>query len=242
MTFGPATYGLSLAAGLLSTLSPCVLPILPLVIGAALGAHRLGPLALAAGLVVSFTVVGLFVATIGYGLGLDSEWFRILAALMLIGFGLILLSDRLQSRFSSATSALSAFGHHALSQLRLQGLGGQLFVGLLLGLVWVPCVGPTLGAASALAAQGRDLPQVALVMVLFGLGAALPLLVLGTLSRSVLARYRGQLFMVGRVGKTILGVILLAFGLLIVFGLDKRLEAFLVAHSPGWLTELTTRY
>jgi len=242
MSFGLTTYGLSVAAGLLSTLSPCVLPILPIVIGAALAAHRLGPLALAAGLVLSFTVVGLFVATIGYELGVDSEWFRTLAALMLIGFGLILLSDRLQARLSSATSAFSAWGNHALSKVRLQGLGGQLLVGLLLGLVWAPCVGPTLGAASTLAAQGRDLPQVALVMVLFALGAALPLLVLGAVSRTALLRYRGQMLAVGRAGKTALGVILLAFGLMIVSGLDKRFEAFLVEHSPGWLTELTTRY
>jgi cytochrome c-type biogenesis protein len=233
MTFGLATYGLSLAAGLLSTLSPCVLPILPIVVGAALGAHRLGPFALASGLILSFTVIGLFVATIGYELGVDSEWFSTLAALMLMGFGLILLSDRLQARLLSSTSALSAFGNHTLSRVRLQGLGGQLCVGLLLGLVWAPCVGPTLGAASALAAQGRDL---------FGLGAAVPLLVLGVGSRTALLRFRGRVLAVGRAGKTALGVILFVFGLMIVTGLDKRFEAFLVEHSPGWLTELTTRY
>jgi cytochrome c-type biogenesis protein len=202
----------------------------------------LGPFALAAGLVLSFTVVGLFVAAIGYELGLDSEWFRTLAALMLMGFGLILLSDRLQARLSTATSVLSAFGNHALSRIPLQGLGGQLCVGILLGVVWAPCVGPTLGAVSTLAAQRRDLPQAALVMVLFGLGAALPLLVLGAVSRTVLLRYRGQVLAVGKAGKMAMGVILVAFGLMIVFGLDKRLEAFLFEHSPGWLTDLTTRY
>lgn len=242
MTFGVATYGLSLAAGLLSTLSPCVLPILPIVIGAALAAHRLGPFALAAGLALSFTIVGLFVATIGYELGLDGESFRTLAALMLIAFGLILLSDRLQARFSNAMSALSALGNGTLSQVRPHGPGGQLLVGLLLGVAWAPCVGPTLGAASTLAAQGRDLPQVALVMALFGLGAALPLLVLGAVSRAALLRYRGQMLALGRAGKAALGAILLAFGLMIVSGLDKRFEAFLVEHSPAWLTELTTRY
>jgi predicted sugar kinase len=79
-------------------------------------------------------------------------------------------------------------------------------------------------------------------MVLFGLGAALPLLVLGAVSRTALLRFRGQMLAVGRAGKTALGVILLAFGLMIVSGVDKRFEAFLVEHSPGWLTELTTRY
>jgi hypothetical protein len=78
--------------------------------------------------------------------------------------------------------------------------------------------------------------------VLFGLGAALPLLVLGAVSRSALLRFREHMLAVGRAGKAALGVILLALGLMIISGLDKRLEAFLVEHSPGWLTELTTRY
>ena len=64
------------------------------------------------------------------------------------------------------------------------GLAGQFAVGLLLGAVWSPCVGPTLGAASLLASQGKDLPQVALTMVVFGIGAAVPLILLGLLSRA----------------------------------------------------------
>ena len=242
MAFGLATYGLSVVAGLLSTLSPCVLPILPIVIASALAAHRLGPFALALGLVLSFTVVGLFVATVGYELGIDSEWFRASVALILMVLGAILLSDRLQARFASLTASLSALGNHALSRVRLQGLGGQLCIGLLLGVLWSPCVGPTLGAVSTLAAQGRDLPQVALVMLLFGTGASLPLVVLGAVSRTALLRHRAHLLALGRVGRRALGGILLVFGLVILSGLDKRLEAFLVQHSPGWLIELTTRY
>ena len=242
MTFGVATYGLSLLAGVLSTLSPCVLPILPIVIGAALAVHRLGPLALAMGLVISFTVVGVFVATIGYQLGLDSEALRALAAAMLIAFGLILISDRFQVRLSKATSRLAALGNQALTKIGSRGLASQLCIGLLLGVVWSPCVGPTLGAALALAAHGSGLPQVALIMVLFGVGAALPLLVLGTVSRTVLLRYRAQVLGVATSGKITLGIILLGFGLMIVSGMDKRLEAYLVAHSPRWLTEVTTKY
>jgi len=242
MTFGVATYGLSLTAGVLSTLSPCVLPVLPIVIGAAVSVHRFGSLALAVGLIFSFTVVGLFLATIEYQLGLDSEWLRYLAALMLMAFGLILLSGRLQARLSNATSAISALGNRAVTNVRVQGLSGQLCVGLLLGVVWTPCVGPTLGAALALAAQGRDLARAAFSIALFGVGAALPLLVLGALSRSVLLGYRARMLAVGRAGKIALGVVLLALGVMTFSGLDKRVEAFFVAHSPGWLTELATRY
>jgi len=76
MSFGPTTYGLGLLAGALSTLSPCVLPLLPVLLAAAAGAHRWGALALGAGLALSFTLVGIFLATLGASLGLDPDTFR----------------------------------------------------------------------------------------------------------------------------------------------------------------------
>src|SRR5262245_20334733 len=123
-----------------------------------------------------------------------------------------------------------------------QGFGGQFTLGLLLGAVWVPCVGPTLGAASLLASQGRDLAQVAIVMLSFGIGAAVPLVLIGVLSRNALARWRGRLLTVGSIGKTVVGVALVAIGLLISTGLDKPLETKLVELSPQWLTDFTTRF
>jgi len=71
------TLGLAFLAGILSILSPCVLPLLPIVLGTAQAEHRLGPVALAAGLAVSFTAIGLFVATIGFAIGLDTDVFRV---------------------------------------------------------------------------------------------------------------------------------------------------------------------
>lgn len=91
--------GLALLAGVLSTLSPCVLPLLPVVIGTAIGEHRHGPLALAAGLALSFVAIGLFVATIGFAIGLDQEVFRSAAAVLLIAVGGLLLLPRLQGNW-----------------------------------------------------------------------------------------------------------------------------------------------
>jgi cytochrome c biogenesis protein CcdA len=103
-------------------------------------------------------------------------------------------------------------------------------------------VGPTLGAASILAAKGEDLGQVALTMLAFGVGAALPLMVLGFVSREAMMRWRGRLMEAGKGGKMLLGVLLVAVGLLVATGADKKVEAFLVEASPDWLTDLTTRY
>ncbi|MEP6609812.1 MAG: cytochrome c biogenesis protein CcdA [Burkholderiaceae bacterium] len=242
MELGPGSYGLGFLAGVLSILSPCVLPLVPIVVGTALAAHPLGTLALSLGLALSFTGVGLFVATIGFAIGLDAEWFRNIAAVLLVGFGVILLSASLQQRFAGATTALGTYGDQWLRRLRIEGLGGQLVVGLLLGLVWAPCVGPTLGAAATLASQGQTLSQVALVMAVFGIGAALPIAVIGSASRRLFTNSRGTLLRIGVYGKYLLGGLMVLLGLAILVGWDRSLEAYLVEISPDWLTELTTRF
>ena len=115
-------------------------------------------------------------------------------------------------------------------------------VGVLLGAVWSPCVGPTLGAASLLAAQGQNLPQVAATMFAFGIGAALPLLLLGLLSREAMASWRNGLMSAGQFAKAGLGILFIAIGVLVITGFDKSIETVLVAASPQWLTDLTTRF
>jgi cytochrome c-type biogenesis protein len=237
-----ATLGLALLAGVLSVLSPCVLPLLPIVLGTAASAHRLGPLALAAGLTISFTAIGLFVATVGFAAGLDTDFFRTISAVLLIGVGLVLLVPKLQEQFALAAAPVSNWAGGYTDNFTPGGLAGQFGLGLLLGAVWSPCVGPTLGAASVLAAKGEDLGQVALTMLAFGLGAALPLMLLGFVSREAMMRWRGRLMETGSIGKTLLGLLLVAVGLLVATNLDKRLETVLVDASPAWLTELTTKF
>ena len=240
MLLGSALF--ALLAGILSTLSPCVLPLLPIILVTAVSEHRLGPLALASGLALSFVAVGMFIATIGYGIGLDAGFFRIIAATMLVALGVILLVPQLQTQIAAAASPISGWTEERFGGIETAGLSGQFALGLLLGAVWSPCVGPTLGAASVLAAQGQDLAQVALVMLAFGLGAALPLLLLGLLSRDTLMRWRSRLLDAGKGGKLVLGGLLVVVGVMILSGLDKRVEAALVEASPAWLTEITTRF
>lgn len=242
MDFGPGTYLLGYAAGVLSTLSPCVLALLPIVAATALAEHRHGPLALAAGLTVSFTAVGLFVATIGLAAGIDQGPLRKGAAVLMIVFGAFLASVRLQQRFAQAAAGLGNAGDGLIARLHPKGWSGQFAIGLLLGLVWAPCSGPTLGAAVTLATQGAQIAQAALLMALFGVGAATPLLAVGQLSAATLKRLRGRLVAAGAAGKRLLGVLLVALGAAIVTGLDKVVEAWLLQLAPQWLEELSTRF
>lgn len=240
MELGLASYGLSFVAGSLSTLSPCVLPIVPILLGTAVAAHRLGPYVLAGGLALSFTVVGVLIASLGGAIGLDQAALRTGGALLLLAFGFILMLPQLQERFAVATSGVSGAGQDVLAKVTLDGLPGQFLLGLLLGIVWSPCVGPTLGAAITLASQGESLGQVTLLMALFGLGAGVPLVVLGLLSRQALMKVRNRLLMAGKFGKQILGGVMLLLGGLILSGADKLFEAWVLGHAPAWLVQLTT--
>ncbi len=231
---------LPFVAGVLSTLSPCVLPLLPIVLASAASEHRLAPVALACGLALSFTAIGLFVATIGFAIGLDGAMFRTIAALLLVAGGIILATPSLQEKFSAAAGPFGSWAANRFGGFSTAGISGQFGVGLLLGAVWSPCAGPALGAASVLASQGRDLGEVALVMVLFGIGAALPLLTLGMLSREAALRLRGKLMTAGRGLRLGMGVILIVLGGAILTAYDKQAETWLLNASPEWLTELTT--
>ncbi|HTV28811.1 MAG TPA: cytochrome c biogenesis CcdA family protein [Xanthobacteraceae bacterium] len=238
----PGSYLLGFLAGVLTVLSPCVLPLLPIVLGGAVASHRYGAVALSIGAAFSFVVVGLFVASIGFAAGLDGDLFRTIGSVLLAGFGVLLLSQALQDHFAVAATPMGACAQATINRLNPTGLGGQAILGSLLGLVWSPCVGPTLGVAVTLAAQRQTLPQVATVMLLFGLGAALPMLIVGTLSREALMRWRGGFVAAGKRGKQVLGAAMLILAIVILTGADRQLETTLVGWSPHWLTALTTRY
>jgi len=233
---------LAFLAGILSILSPCVLPIVPVVLGTAVSKHRFGPIALAGGLSLSFVAIGLFVATVGFSIGLTADVFRYAAAVLLLIFGTILLMPALQLRLATAGGPIANWTDQHFGNKRDSGLSGQFLIGVLLGAVWSPCVGPTLGAASLLAAQGRDLLHVAITMFAFGIGAALPLLALGSVSREAVLRWRENLLSAGQGMKVGLGVLLVGIGALVLSGLDKSMETILVSASPQWLTDLVTRF
>lgn len=233
---------LAFAAGGLTILSPCVLPLVPIVLGSAASKHRLGPLALASGLVASFTLTGFAVASLGPALGLDGDVIRFSGAVLLVAIGLALIVPNIQRAAEHLAAPLANWAGARQAQLERFGLLGQAMIGALLGLVWSPCVGPTLGAATVLAAEGQDLAQVALVMFAFGLGIASVLLVIAFVARSVLTRWRGRLMSAGSGGKKVLGVLLASVGLLILSGLDRSVETWVLGVSPDWLTNITTAF
>ncbi len=231
---------LSYIAGILTTINPCVLPILPVMVGAAFLHGKWGPVALAAGLAFSFTVVGVAIAATGTLLGLDERTLRIIAAILFLIAGIVLLVPALQDRVTSLFAGAGNRGAALAQDASRYGLAGQFAVGMLAGIVWTPCSGPALGAAFALATEAGGIAQAATRMLFFALGAATILALLAFGSKALVARRRHSLGMLSRKAKPVAGVIFSAIGIAVLAGWDKRIEAYLNNAAPDWLINLTT--
>jgi len=237
MTIELMSLPLALLAGALSILSPCVWPLVPVVMSSASAGGRYGPLALALGLSTSFALAGTLLSFVLLNLGLDPIMFRYVAAVLLIAVGATLLIKPLGDWL---TLKLSAFtGRFQLNTgTKSSGAGGQFMMGALLGLIWLPCVGPTLGAAIALASMGEDMLAAFSVMFVFGIGTSAVLLAAGYASTAVLTRIRpGIMAHAGR-GKQMLGGLLLLLGAMVLIGLDKQLEIWALSWLPDWAISL----
>ncbi len=232
---------LSFLAGLLTAISPCVLPALPLIVGSAAQEHRHAPIAVALGLIFSFTFVGTVLAAFGSSLGIDPEGVRTFGGVMLLIAGLILFFPKIQGLLQSILSPVSNRAGGVLSDSKLRGIKGQFFVGSLLGLIWSPCVGPTLGSAIGLASQADTLFCAAASMAVFGIGASLPLLFLAYGSRKLFIEKRTNLMSLGQKAKPVFGIILVAVGFATLTGLDKASEATFLQLLPQSWVDLITR-
>ena len=161
---------------------------------------------------------------------------------MLISVGLLLEIPLLQRRFVLVAGPFGDWVQNNFGGASGNGLAGQFGIGILLGGVWSPCVGPTFGAASLLASQGHNLVQVASTMLVFGLGVAGPLTFFGLMAREFLLRRTVGMHKTGTTMKSALGILFILTGALIITGNDKQIEATIMNASPPWLIELKTRF
>lgn len=230
MSIDAAAWPIAWLAGVLSIVSPCVWPLVPVVMASASDRGRMGPIWLGLGLSLAFAISGTFLTFILIGLGLDPDAFRPIAAVLLVMVGLLLVfksaGDWLALRLSGFVGRFKIGNGHDNGRL------GQLGVGLLLGLVWLPCVGPTLGAAIALASVGQDFTQAFLVMLAFGVGTSTALIAASFATSAALSALRPGLLRNAAWIKSALGLVLVVLGLMVLTGLDKRLETFVLPYLP----------
>ncbi len=233
------TYFWAWLAGVLTLINPCVLPLLPVIIAGALQGHKHGPLYMAAGLTVAFTVVGVLITAFGHLIGLNASTINTVAAVMMVVFGVILLLPKAQEKLATAASPLASGANERMTKVNTQGALGQFTIGLLLGAVWSPCVGPTLGGAIGLAASGENLLQATLTMLAFGIGVSTILLLLSFGSRELLTRRRDRLMRWMPWAKPIMGIALVFVGVALLMRWNHAIDAWLLDIMPAWLQDLS---
>ena len=237
-----AELGLAWVAGSLTTLNPCVFPLLPLVLGGAVQENRLAPVAMGAGMVAAFALLGLVVGVAGDALGLQPDPIRLAGAVMLMAFGVVMLVPWLTERFTRLLTPMASRAHGATARLDAGSLGGAFATGGLLGMVWSPCSGPMLATALTIVATEGGATRGTLVLAMFGLGAASVLVAAAYASRAGFGRVRGWVLAHMDGVKRGFGVVVLLLGIAIATGGDKWLEARLLTVMPqGWI-DLTTRF
>jgi cytochrome c biogenesis protein CcdA/thiol-disulfide isomerase/thioredoxin len=211
-------------AGIVTALSPCVLPVLPIVLAG--GATGRRPLAIVAGIVVSFTIFTLFAAWLLDLLGLPDDLLRNLAIALLFLVALSLLVPQVAEWLARPLQFLTR---------RSSGdRGGGFLLGASLGLVFVPCAGPVLAAVSVIAAR-RDVGFESVVLTLaYAAGAAVPMLAIAFAGARAGRAFRAHAVTVRRVS----GVLVGAAALAIAFGVDRNLQTAV----PGYTESLQERF
>lgn len=226
-------------AGILTLINPCVLPVLPIVLASSLHRDRRAPIALAAGLSTSFVVLGIGITALGPALGLDGDTVARTAALVMVAFGLVMIVPAFSQQFSTATAGFAARADAQIDQTSDAGLGGQFLSGALLGAVWSPCIGPTLGAAIALASTGESLGRAGAIMFAFALGVSTLILVLAYGAQSAIRRRQVALRALAERAKPIMGVVFIIIGAALWFRVNHIIEAWLIDTLPAWLIDFS---
>lgn len=237
----PMDLAFAYLAGLLTLINPCVLPILPIVLASAAQAHRHGPAAMALGMSLSFVLFGMLVTVFGRAVGLTPEMVADAGAVLMIGFGVVLLVPRLSEGFATATAGFAATADARVDTAG-SGLPGQLLGGALLGAVWSPCIGPTLGSAIGLASQGQELTRAFLIMVFFALGVSSIILALSYGARAAILRRRDAMRRIAAHSRPLMGAVFLVVGAMLLLRWHHYAEGWLLDVLPPWLTDLSVRF
>ncbi len=232
---------LAFLAGTLTVINPCILPLLPIVVAAAFANGKLGAAALLAGLVAGFATLGVVVNATGALFGVGEGTLRNVVAMLLVVFAAILLIPAFERRFSNLVAPVGAAGANLAARAGNYGVAGQFLVGILLGAIWAPCSGPSVGAALSLAAEAGGSLAAAGRMTAFALGAALVLFLVAMGARSLTMR-SGPVAKAAPYAKKIAGGAFLLVGVMMLSGADKRAEARLLDLMPEWLVAFTTRF
>ena len=227
-----ASFPFAFLAGIITVTSPCVIPILPIILGSALKRNRFYPLFMVLGLAFTFSLLGVVFGSLGSFVGIGKRTLETVAIILLGIMGLVIVIKPLGHLFSQWTGKLLAVAPASgPSESPLQAF----FVGSTLGVVWAPCAGPVLASILAIAAASKSVTTSFLLLFTYAVGAGIPMLLIA---------YGGQRALTGRRFvqqyaekiKYVFGWILILTAILLYFGIFKKFEAFLLPYLPSYIT------
>ncbi|MGE5041931.1 MAG: cytochrome c biogenesis protein DipZ [Candidatus Levyibacteriota bacterium] len=221
--------GFAFLAGIVTILSPCILPILPIVLSGSVGRGKRKPLGIIVGFIVSFTFFTLFLTKIIQLTGIPADALRIVAAIILLTFGTSLFVPKFQVLMEQLFTKLSAFAPTAKPNT---GFFGGVFIGLSIGIIWAPCVGPIMASVIALAATSKVTTETLLITLFYAVGSGIPMFLIMVGGEGLFRKIPSLRSNTGNVQKGF-GVIMAFFAIGIFFHLDTNFESFIANTSYG---------
>jgi cytochrome c-type biogenesis protein len=219
---------LALLAGVVTVAAPCTLPMLPILLGASVGqTGKVRPAMIALGFVMSFSMVALLLSAITRVFDFDPNVLRTGAAVLLIGFGFLMIWP---APFEWLSVRSGGFGGHSAASRH--GVIGGFVLGTTLGLVWTPCAGPVLGSILTVIATSKDTAWASLLLVVYAIGAALPMLAIAYGGQAITTRIRSVARIAPRLQQGF-GVVVIGFALLSYFQYDTLIVAWLTGFYPN---------
>ncbi len=224
-------------AGLVTILKPCCLPLVPVVMSGSAGG-RFRPFAIVSGMTLSFTIMGTLVSGFGAAFGGFADTMRSLSIVFIMAMGAVLFDEDINMEFVKLSGSITQnfrqrvrFFNNASSNTTEQGLLGGFFLGMSLGIVWIPCVGPILGAVLAYVASVGNVTYGAWMLFVYSVGMSLPMLSIAYYGKKVTNRYKWFLRN-GALLKKLSGLVLILAGLMLLFNIDKLLIRVLSPYFP----------
>ena len=217
-------------AGIVTILSPCILPILPVVLSGSVGGGKRRPFGIVTGFVASFTIFTLLLSTIVKVTGISADSLRLFSIVIIFTFGLSLILPGFQSLVEKIFARLPQ-----LKSTDRDGFIGGLILGLGLGLLWTPCVGPILASVISLALTGTVTFSAFAITLAYSLGTAIPMFIVIYSGRSILGRLQPYSVLIQK----IFGLLMILTALALYFNLDRKLQTYILQTFPNYGAGLT---
>ena len=223
---------LALLAGVVTIAAPCTLPMLPILLGASVGqTGRVRPAMIAAGFVMSFSATALALSALTRIFDFDPNHLRTAATVLLLGFGILMIWPAPFEWLSIRLNGLIGSGPAGSAGSRQGNLGGFV-LGTTLGLVWTPCAGPVLGSILTVVATSRDTAWASALLVVYAIGAAIPMLAIAYGGQTVTTRVRSIARISPRLQQAF-GAVVIAFAVASWFQYDTLIVSWLTGFYPN---------